>query len=87
MPKKTTERLQLLRKLSEELILAMIELRTANPQKMRHFTMKNAIESILTRGVETAERKKSQDLVMCVHYIVFIVVEVVMIGYFHPIWM
>lgn len=53
--KNSTERRQFLRKLSEELTLVMIELRTTNPQVIRHFTTKNAIESILDRGVETAE--------------------------------
>lgn len=45
--KKTTERRQFLRKLGEELVLLMIEHRTANPQIMRHFSTKIAIESIL----------------------------------------
>ncbi|GBP70198.1 Actin-related protein 10 [Eumeta japonica] len=45
--KKTTERRQFIRKLSEELALPMIEHRTANPQVMRHFSTKIAIVNIL----------------------------------------
>ena len=36
-----------MRKLNEELALPMIEHRTANPQVMRHFSTKIAIQSIL----------------------------------------
>lgn len=36
-----------MRKLSEELALPIIEQRTANPQIMRHFSTKIAIQSIL----------------------------------------
>lgn len=54
--KKTTERRQFLRIVSEELTLPMIEQRAANPQVMPHFTTKIAIEGILGRTVqETAE--------------------------------
>uniref|UniRef100_A0A0K8UPC6 PiggyBac transposable element-derived protein domain-containing protein n=1 Tax=Bactrocera latifrons TaxID=174628 RepID=A0A0K8UPC6_BACLA len=45
--KKTMERRQFMRKLSEELALPIIENRTANPQVMRHFSTKIAVESIL----------------------------------------
>nr|XP_014098913.1 uncharacterized protein LOC106623819 [Bactrocera oleae] len=45
--KKTTERRQFMRKLSEELALPMIEHRRANPQVMRHFSTKIAIENVL----------------------------------------
>ncbi|CAB3232835.1 unnamed protein product [Arctia plantaginis] len=54
--KKTTERRQFMRKLSEELALPMIEHRTANPQVMRHFSTKIAVESILGHALaETIE--------------------------------
>lgn len=54
--KKTTERRQFMRKLSEELSLPMIEHRTANPQIIRHFSTKIAVESILGHALsETTE--------------------------------
>ncbi|CAB3251546.1 unnamed protein product [Arctia plantaginis] len=54
--KKTTERRQFMRKLSEELALPMIEHRTANPQVIRHFSTKIAVESILGHALaETIE--------------------------------
>lgn len=56
--RKTAERRQFLRKLSEELTKPMIELRMTNPQVMRHFTTKIAIESIVGHEVATV----TQDL-------------------------
>lgn len=49
--KKTAERRLFMRKLSEELAKPMIEERMTNPQVMRNYTTKNAIESIIGREV------------------------------------
>lgn len=49
--KKANERRYFLRQLSEELCMPSIEDRSENPQIMRHFSIKNAVESIFGRPV------------------------------------